>query len=230
MAVSIDALFENENVILVDKPAGYLSVPSRMGVADPRPVVGILLQEQLGQTLFPVHRLDEETSGLLLFAKNSSAQRTLNRSFELHTVQKTYQAISEFKESYEALVGSVLKNKLFRGKKRSFEAPHGQSAETKVLAAEAYQQKYLIWSLQPFTGRSHQLRVQLAMRGFPILGDRLYGSTLSFPEHLPLPTSSLRGSAIGLRAVALEFSNSDEMAGLGMPARLETCLWSLKGI
>ena len=68
-------------VVVVDKPAGWLSVPSHAGTADPRPVVGTRLQTQLGGRLWPVHRLDEDVSGLLLFARSAAAHRGLCSAF-----------------------------------------------------------------------------------------------------------------------------------------------------
>lgn len=220
-----EILFENKQVLIVDKPSGYLSVPSRFGRGDARPVVGLLLKEYVGQNIFPVHRLDEETSGLLVFAKTTQAQVALNRAFEQHVVKKSYQAITETKIGSEALLGSTLKNKLFRGKKRSFEAPHGQQAETLVTHIQPYDSKYLLWNLQPITGRSHQLRVQLALRGFPILGDVLYGSSLNIPKDLFLPHLSQPEKAIALRSVSLDFSEAKDINTLEMPFRFQTKGW-----
>lgn len=221
-------IFENENAIAVDKPSGFLSVPSRMGTADPRPVVGILLQNYVGRPIFPVHRLDEETSGILIFAKTPKAQTILSRSFETHTVQKTYQALTELKPGFDLLMNTNFINHLVRGKKRSFEAEHGQYAETHVVDVKPMtgEGAFLNWTLEPKTGRSHQLRVQLAMRGYPIIGDQLYGSATGFPIELSLPPLSISGSAIGLRAVHLDLSKAKELSTIGVPNQLEVFGWS----
>lgn len=226
MIEEFDTVYEDENLIVVDKPAGFLSVPSRMGKEDPRPVLGIELQKLIGAPIFPVHRLDEETSGVLLFAKTKLAQSIYSRAFEQHKVQKTYQALTNNAENYQKLSGSVLKNNLFRGKKRSFEAPHGQYAETHVSEIKLFNSTYLMWTLLPKTGRSHQLRVQLSMRGFPIVGDKLYGSNFDFPSELKLPAQCKPEHAIGLRAIALEFENTKELLSLGTPLAFKTFSWS----
>lgn len=219
-------LFENEHLILVDKPSGYLSVPSRMGISDPRPVVGIQLQNYVGTPIFPVHRLDEETSGLLLFAKTKPAQKILSGAFEQHQVQKTYQALSELQAGAQNCLHLTFKNKLVRGKKRSFEAEHGQYAETWIENIECFSTKYWLWTLQPKTGRSHQLRVQLAMRGYPLLGDKLYGGPSSLPSHLYLPPGSLVEKTIGLRAIKLDFQNKEEIDKIGINGIFSAKPWS----
>lgn len=228
MNTLLKIIFENAELLVIDKPSGYLSVPSRMGKADPRPVVGILLQDYVGQQIFPVHRLDEETSGLLVFAKTSKAQTILSKAFELHEVQKTYEGITESEPEYKHFIGATLKNKLFRGKKRSFQAEHGQYAETFISTIEILEKGLALWTLMPKTGRAHQLRVQLAMRGFPIVGDSLYGSKTSFPSPLSLPKLSLVQTAIGLRAMKLDFTNAKGIDTLGCPQIFAVNSWKEK--
>src|SRR5262249_51642927 len=86
-------VWENDQIIVVDKPAGWLSVPSRLGAADARPWVGGSLQAQLGAKLSPPHRLDEEVSGLLLFARSAAAHRLLCSGFESRSIDKSYVAL-----------------------------------------------------------------------------------------------------------------------------------------
>jgi len=173
--------FENENFVLAMKPSGYLSVPSRFGDKDSRPVLGKKLEAQLGLRLFPVHRLDFEVSGLILFAKNASAHRAANQWFEQKKVRKVYQALTtgmppELGKKFE------WKSKILRGKKRAYESPVGKPSLTlaeyqgQVRGLDGNQ--YLLWSLEPVTGRGHQLRFDLARHGFPIVGDVLYGSPI----------------------------------------------------
>ncbi len=222
----IQIIFQNEFVIAIDKPCGFLSVPSRMGKNDPRPVLGLILQENLNQAIFPVHRLDEETTGIILFAKSSHAQSLLNQSFEKHEVQKTYQALTSFKPDYPKMIGSVFKNLLCRGKKRSFEAPHGKIAETKIDNILNINENLLLWTLSPRTGRSHQLRVQLAMRGFPLVGDQLYGSDLILnTNQYYLPPSSKLEYAIGLRSIMIEFKKNEILRELNLPRSLLVQKW-----
>lgn len=199
-----DILFENKFLIVVDKPAGFLSVPSRWGDQDARPCLGTILQKQLGVQIFPLHRLDEETSGVIAYAKDKSLHKLLNQAFENHQVQKIYQAISENPSRLTPInAGTLMKDKILRGKKRSYISPVGQNAETKILACSYYKEQFLSWELQPLTGRSHQLRFQLSSRNFPILADRLYGAQNDPIETFYLPAESLKEHSIALRAQSL---------------------------
>lgn len=218
MKMSMGVVFENTYFLAVDKPAGWLSVPSREGGSDPRPCAGIELQKIHGR-LFPVHRLDFEVSGLILFARTPEAQREASGWFESHGVQKIYEAWTEGAPPREWKPGhsETWKLHLQRGKKRAFESPHGKAAITvarwmglvHVAAASARAGEALAWRLEPKTGRPHQLRVTLAKHGFPILGDALYGATRKFPR-----------DGIALRAVKLAFPQNafDLPAAIEVPA------------
>lgn len=210
-------LFDNGAVVAVDKPAGVLTVPSRLGPADPRPCLGRLLEAQLGRRLFPLHRLDFEVSGIVLFALTADAQRAGSLLFESRQVRKTYEALTEGAERVTALPARFRwQSRLVRGKKRTFAAEHGKLALTFAEArrrqpAEAFAApgpvpappELVHFVLEPQTGRPHQLRVHLASAGFPILGDLLYGSLYRFA-----------GPGIALRAVRLEILDAAAAARL----------------
>ena len=83
-------VFENSSVIVVDKAAGVLTVPGRFGDTPDDPSLGRALEQQLGQRLWPVHRLDLEVSGLVLFARSAEAHRVANAAFEGRRVEKQY--------------------------------------------------------------------------------------------------------------------------------------------
>jgi tRNA pseudouridine32 synthase/23S rRNA pseudouridine746 synthase len=217
-----EIVFENDAWCAVVKPALTLSVPSREGADDGRPCVGLRLEKQLGARLWPVHRLDFEVSGLLLFAKTADAHRVGNDAFETSKVRKTYEALSSdepvepdarLHAGFETLTAPKEGEELLwsapivRGKRRSFVAVHGKEART--LASWSAVPDGRFWTLQPLTGRSHQLRVHMALAGFPIRGDALYASRDTFPE------------GIALRARRLDFSGVDEKKRLGLPENLE---------
>ncbi len=188
---SLKIVFQNEHAVIVDKPAQWLSIPGRTQ-ADKRPVLGKLLEQSLAKKVFPVHRLDAEVSGLILFALTPDFHSAASSLFENKTVQKTYQAITELR-NFELNKTMTWTCKIFRGKKRSFEAAHGKESITKatvVLMGDAY----LEWRLMPITGRSHQLRFELARHDAPIVGDSLYGSKLPWNE----PGIALRSIQIDL--------------------------------
>ena len=210
-------VFQNEHFVVVDKPHGMLTVPARTGDADPRPCAGRLLETLTGGQIFPVHRLDFEVGGLVVFARNATAHREASRWFERHLVQKTYEAVATSQNAAPYVAGLtpadrplIWEARLVRGKKRAFEAAHGKESLTRawfaggVLVSGA---EVELWRLEPVTGRSHQLRWEMQRHGRPILGDVLYGGT---------PLS--RQNAIALRAVHISFSDDIDFERFGLPA------------
>jgi len=164
-----------------------------MGRKDPRPCLGIDLQNKVKKQMYPVHRLDFEVSGLVIFASSSHAQKILSHAFEMHQVQKTYEALSSLKEIPEVDQKFTWTCKLAKGKKRAFEAPHGKESITEAHFLGTLS-GFGHWNLFPKTGRSHQLRFEMYRHEYPIVGDALYGSVEKYSEH-----------AIALKAVRIEF-------------------------
>lgn len=193
---------ESDSCLLVDKPAGWLTTPAREGVNDPRPCLGRELQKQVGYQIYPVHRLDFEVSGLTLWAKNPRSHALAQSWFEHGSVKKKYEAFSAWGESEPPVEFTLWKSNLVRGKRRTFAAPHGKPSETmaRVVGSE---REFRKWELLALTGRPHQLRFELSHRGFPIVGDMLYGGV----------AAPLKGW-IALRAVELDFRAVADRLGL----------------
>lgn len=211
--LKLTMIFDNEHFVVVDKPASWLSVPSRLGEKDPRPVVGTFLEKNMKVKIFPTHRLDQEVSGLLLFAKQPEAHRVANGWFENKMILKTYEAITDANPippwpKNETLQWSC---ELLRGKKRVYESPHGKPSLTIASWVDVvthHSREGILWRLNPITGRSHQLRFELARHEFPIWGDELYGSKASYIEE-----------GIALRSVQMKFP-ADDAQRFGLPAIL----------
>lgn len=197
--MAIPVLFANDFVVVIDKPAMTLSVPARFA-DDPRPVVGRQLEVELSRRLWPVHRLDFEVSGVMVFALDSASHKLLNSAFEKRLVQKTYQAFTSdtpvsWAEPYEAR----WKSRILRGKKRSYESPHGQDAITDAklvthhcLKSDSHASvNALEWQLRPLTGKPHQLRYEMYKHQVPIIGDTLYGSTWTVDDGMALKAIKL---------------------------------------
>ncbi len=206
-AMSVSKIFENENWVAVEKPSLWLTVPSRVGEQDERPCLGRILEKQMERRLFPVHRLDYEVSGVVLFALNSDAHRAANQWFEKHLVRKTYHALSCGPVDEKFFKPNVWRSKLVRGKRRTFAADHGLESITEVKCLVGDSPKAL-WELRPLTGRSHQLRFEMAYHGYPILGDALYGGL------------AWSGEGIALSARDLDFSALEASERLGLPVLL----------
>lgn len=187
----ITVLFQNTHAVIVDKPAGWLSVPGRDS-KDERPIVGRILETQLKTKIYPVHRLDAEVSGLMLFSLSGEFHKEANQLFENQQIKKTYQAFSSsgaFAENEKL----IWKSKILRGKKRAYEADYGKSSITHAMVVKKNLNS-LEWRLNPITGRAHQLRFELAKHQCPILGDNLYGSNVEWPQ-----------PGIALRAIQIDF-------------------------
>ncbi|GIL18575.1 MAG: ribosomal large subunit pseudouridine synthase A [Oligoflexia bacterium] len=202
-------LFQNDQVVIVDKPANWLSVPSRFQNEDGRPVVGKWLEKELKSKIFPTHRLDFEVSGIIVFAKTAEAHRLLNQAFENRKIKKTYEALTtgELPEQKKF----EWKAKVLRGKRRAYESPVGKPSLTlaECMGKEQAQEgKFLRWRLHPVTGRAHQLRFDLSRHGYPILGDELYGSKEKWKE------------GIALRAIEIHFEDEKSRKQCGLPEKL----------
>lgn len=169
----IPILYKDESILVVDKPAGLLSVPGR----------GEHLSDCLINRLrveFPdvllVHRLDLDTSGVLIFARTKPAQGALGKQFEAKTTEKLYIArIARALEASEGLVDLPLIVDWPNRPRHHVNHETGKPAQTKwqVLEQTALETRV---ALMPLTGRTHQLRVHMAALGHPILGDTLYAS------------------------------------------------------
>jgi tRNA pseudouridine32 synthase/23S rRNA pseudouridine746 synthase len=207
--MNLNVALETRDFIILDKPAGVLSTPARFQERDPRRCLGSELQEQLKTQIFPVHRLDFEVSGLVIYAKNAQAHRDANAWFEKKQVTKTYRAWTQGPsfahlppmvkaQSVELETGRRFewKCRLLRGKKRAYESPQGKDSLTGATYL-GMQQGHHEWDLNPVTGRSHQLRYEMSRHGHPIVGDELYGSKEKYAAE-----------AIALRAYRIDFSQA----------------------
>jgi tRNA pseudouridine32 synthase/23S rRNA pseudouridine746 synthase len=200
-------VFENESFIIVDKPPCTLSVPSSRGEKETRSCVGLMLQEFLKQQIYPVHRLDFEVGGLLLFAKNQTAHRVANRWFETKLIKKNYQALTPLTDKkYQVGDSFSWEYKLAQGKKRTFEAAYGADTLTEALV-QKIENQVVTWKLSPITGKRHQLRVVLYLQGHPIIGDILYNSLLNYDQ-----------PGIALTAIELDLSGIKDSERMGLPS------------
>ena len=173
----IDVLFADEDLVVVDKPAGMPSVPARTPL-DP-PCVAVVLARQFG-FLEPVHRLDRDTSGILVLARSPAARASLGRAFETRQVRKRYEAIVQGRPlTSEGEVRLPLARDPDRPPRYRVDPILGREAITRWRLLEISEQpddgRWSRLELEPVTGRSHQLRVHMAWLGLPIVGDRLYG-------------------------------------------------------
>lgn len=185
-----DVLHADHEILVVSKPAGLLSVPGRgEGKED------CLIARLRGAfpTVLLVHRLDQDTSGVMVFALTPHAQRTLSRQFEERRVKKAY--VARLAGRLEPRTGTVDLPLIVDWPNRprqKVDHEQGRPARTdwRVIRATDAETRVRLF---PLTGRSHQLRVHMAQLGHPILGDPLYatGAALDHPR-LMLHAESLR--------------------------------------
>lgn len=177
--VDLPILYEDDDVIVVNKPSGLLT-HAKGGLSDEPTVAEIIRQKTSFATDTDrpgiVHRLDRDTSGLLIVAKNPESAAHLQRQFAERTAKKTYVAITDGKPKLNAA-----KIDLPIGRNPSAPStfridPNGKSAQTTYHVLVENDAQSLV-ELKPTTGRTHQLRVHLAHLNAPILGDRVYGKS-----------------------------------------------------
>lgn len=168
----------DDDLLVVDKPSGMPSVPARTPL-DPPDVVAVLAG-RFGP-LEAAHRLDRDTSGLLVLARSREARSGLSRAFEEGLVEKRYLAVVHGMPPERA--GEIhlpLADDVASPPRKRVDPIMGRRSVTRwrALDASAWDGDPLtLVELEPLTGRSHQLRVHLAWLGCPIVGDRLYGPT-----------------------------------------------------
>lgn len=187
----IDVVTLDEHFIVVNKPGGLLSVPGRG--PDKQDCLSARVQSEFPDALV-VHRLDMETSGLMVFARGIEAQRALGRAFEQRNVHKRYEAIVEGLVASDT--GTVDLPLICDWPNRprqmvSHELGKPSTTHYAMVARDPLLARTRV-SLIPVTGRSHQLRVHMAALGHPIIGDSLYASTPPAPgERLLLHAAEL---------------------------------------
>ena len=178
----IEIIFEDEYLMVVNKPSGLLSVP---GKNDEPSVASFLAVEHQPAYLQPAHRLDQDTSGLLVLAKDPETYRVLQSYFQRRDILKRYEALvrpnnlSTFNFQLSSLISLPLLPNPYDRPRQMVDREHGKPAITRYVIREQRENGIFLVDFYPLTGRTHQLRVHAAHPdglNAPILGDRLYGT------------------------------------------------------
>ena len=181
---NLKTIFEDDCILAVMKPAG-LKVHGQEG----EPTLETLVEESQGRRLVLMHRLDRDTTGIVLFAKRRDVAGALSRAFEQKKIRKTYWAVVEgLWPKRVNKIESYLErdpNDPRKQRMRVDEAPGARRALTTFRVLGTCPEKTWL-EVMPKTGRTHQIRVHCASQGHPVLGDRLYGQTLGAQSGLAL--------------------------------------------
>jgi tRNA pseudouridine32 synthase/23S rRNA pseudouridine746 synthase len=190
-----EVIEQDAELLVCEKPAGLLSVPGRgPALAD----CALARLEREHGPLHVVHRLDRDTSGLLLFARSVEALRALAGQFERREVRKRYRAVVRGDVVEAAgVIDAPLGKDWERPPRHRVDRERGRASQTEFVVLERGEGRTRV-ELVPITGRSHQLRVHLAFVGHPIVGDPLYD-----PESSEEPGPAASGERLLLHATEL---------------------------
>lgn len=229
--IPIDVVFEDDDLLVIDKPAGLVVHPAA-GNPDMTLVNALLAHcgdnlSGIGGVRRPgiVHRLDKDTSGLMVVAKTDRAHAGLSAQFGDRSLSRTYQAVvwGVPRPASGEIDGNIGRCPTDR-KRMAVVAGGGKTALTRYRVLKAYGTAAALVECKLMTGRTHQIRVHLAALGHPVIGDQTYGRGRTTARLRPL-SEPLRDTLVGfprqaLHAVAIEFNHP----GTGEPMRFSTGL------
>lgn len=183
---------------VVAKPAGWRVIPGRDSAAqkasEPVPVLQAWGEERLGQKLWVVHRIDQGTSGIVVFARTASAHSRICQAFEQRKVKKEYDLLAQGAPGVPIL---------------KLDSPIEEKPSLTQVERKAQFQNAFLARARITTGRRHQIRIHLSQAGFPLLGDVRYGGPSSFGllsgAELSFPRPALHASRLELPAGAGNF-------------------------
>jgi len=226
--IPLDILFENSDLLVINKPAGMVVHPAAGHDS------GTLVQAVLGHApdltgiggeRHPgiVHRLDKDTSGIILVAKNDRSHRWLQEQFKLRQVKKVYLAlVGGHPPTPEGRIEAPIARDPAHRKKMAVVPPgHGRDSVTEYRVVERFEAHDLIEAL-PLTGRTHQIRLHLAYIGCPIAGDTVYGRRKA---SLPLERHFLHAMRL---TICLPGEQQPRTFEAALPGDLENILQTLR--
>jgi len=219
-AIPLNILYEDTDLIVIDKPPG-LTVHPAPGHPSNTLVNAVLSHyphlADIGDSLRPgvVHRLDKDTSGVMLVAKNSRAQANLVDQFKTRSVVKIYKVLVKGHLAPESGVIEASIGRDSRNRKRMAVVSGGREAITEYRVIE-YIGEYSLLEVRLETGRTHQIRVHLAAIGFPVVGDKVYGVVSPYLSRQFVHASRL-GFKLPSTGAYVEFTS-------GLPSDLEQSL------
>jgi len=233
--VSLDILYEDEVLLVVNKPSGVVVHPTS-GNWNGTLLNGLLahlpsrtLGNEINHTnayTGMVHRLDKDTSGVMVVAKTAQAHRALCSQFEEHTIVRTYDALVYGRTAdTQGTINLAIGRHAIDGKKVSSNTTKPQTAVTEFTVLQQLKDRTSHVKLIPRTGRQHQLRVHMASLGCPILGDRLYGGPkVCRVGEVDIPRMALHARTLGFHH---PLSKTYQEFTIGIPSDMQIILEGL---
>jgi tRNA pseudouridine32 synthase/23S rRNA pseudouridine746 synthase len=187
-------LWSDDSLLAVNKPSGMLTLPD--GYDKTLPHLRSILEPPFGR-LWIVHRLDRDTSGIIVLARNAEAHRHLNTQFQEHRASKLYHAFVVGRPPWDTItVDDRLRPDGDRRHRTIVDPVNGKLAITELRVLRRLD-GFSLLEVAPQTGRTHQIRAHLKHAGYPILADRLYGD-LTHPSHPLLSCLALHARSLTL--------------------------------
>ena len=208
-------LYQDDYIVAVHKPAGLLVHRTDIAYGQTDEFALQQVAELTNRYVYPLHRLDRPTNGVLLFAFDEESTRALKADFTEHRIQKTYCALVRGWIDQPQTIDYPLKKVIFdkRKKKKRLDGVEKQSAITDLIPFKQFElqipvgryktARYSLIELKPKTGRTHQLRRHMAHLRHPIIGDKRYGDR----DHNRMFASKFDSNRLFLTAVSLEITH-----------------------
>ncbi|KJZ12861.1 MULTISPECIES: pseudouridine synthase [Halomonas] len=229
MSLPLPILYQDDDLVAVHKPSGLLVHRSALARGE-REFLLQRLRDQLGQRVYPVHRLDRPTSGVMVFALSSDMARRLAEAFTERQVTKRYLAVVRGIGPETERIDRALREE--DGSRPKAEMPampaitevrRLDSVELPVRIDRYPQVRYSLMEARPLTGRRHQIRRHLSGIGYPIIGDAKHGKG----NHNRFFRDSLDCDRLLLAATSLEFEHPRHRTPMALCCPLDACMTRL---